>query len=61
MERLVAVSSVGGIIVAWKCSGCGEIFPEPSAGNTPEEKGTILIEEFSRHVAKAHSSKPQVK
>ena len=60
MERLVAVSMVGGIIVAWKCSGCGEIFPEPSAGSTPEEKGTILIEEFSRHVAKAHSSKPQV-
>ena len=54
------VSMVGGVIVAWKCSGCGEIFPEPSAGSTPEEKGTILIEEFSRHVAKAHSSKPQV-
>ena len=58
MERFAAESMVGGIIVAWKCSRCSEIFPEPSAGSTPE--GTILTEEFSRRVAKVHSSKPQV-
>ena len=40
--------------MAWKCSGCGEIFLEPTLGSTPGEKGTILIDEFVRHVAKGH-------
>jgi uncharacterized C2H2 Zn-finger protein len=57
VEHLVALSQAGGIIVAWKCSGCGEIFLEPTTGSTPEEKGTILIDEFIRHVAKAHQKK----
>ena len=57
MEQLVAVSMAGGIIVAWKCSGCGEIFLEPTQGRTPEEKGSILTDEFLRHLAKAHNEK----
>jgi len=43
--------------VAWKCSGCGEIFIEPTTGSTPEEKGTILIDEFLRHLANTHKEK----
>jgi len=43
--------------VAWMCSGCGEIFLEPTIGSTPGEKGTILIDEFVRHVAKVHNKK----
>jgi hypothetical protein len=54
VDHLVAVSQLGGIVVAWKCSGCGEIFLEPTLGSTPGEKGTILIDEFVRHVAKGH-------
>ena len=57
VEHLVALNQVGGIIVAWQCSGCGEIFLEPTRGSTPGEKGTILIDEFMRHVAKAHKMK----
>ena len=40
--------------MAWKCSGCGEIFLEPTLGTTPEEKGTVMTDEFLRHVGKAH-------
>jgi hypothetical protein len=57
VEHLVALSQLGGIVMAWKCSGCGEIFLEPTIGSTPEEKGTILTDEFLRHLAKAHEKK----
>jgi len=57
VDHLVALNEVGGIVVAWKCSGCGEIFLEPTLGTTPEEKGTILTDEFLRHLAKAHEKK----
>jgi hypothetical protein len=57
VDHLVALSQVGGIVVARMCSGCGEIFLEPTLGTTPEEKGTILTEEFLRHLAKAHEKK----
>ena len=43
--------------MAWKCSGCGEIFLEPTTGSTPEEKGTVLTDEFVRHLANAHKEK----
>jgi len=43
--------------VAWKCSGCGEIFLEPTLGTTPEEKATILTDEVLRHLAKVHKEK----
>ena len=43
--------------MAWKCSGCGEIFLEPTIGRTPEEKVIILTDEFLRHLAKAHKEK----
>jgi hypothetical protein len=46
VEHRVALNQAGGIIVAWQCSGCGEIFLEPAMGSTPGEKGTILIDEF---------------
>ena len=58
VEHLVALNQVAGIIVAWKCSGYGEMFLEPTEGNTPEEKGSILIDEFLRHLTKAHTKKP---
>ena len=45
--------------MAWMCSGCGEIFLEPTSGTTPEEKGTILTDEFLRHLATAHEKKRQ--
>jgi hypothetical protein len=57
VAHLVPLNQVGGIIVARKCSGCGEILLEPTMGSTPGEKGTILIDEFMRHVAKAHKKK----
>jgi hypothetical protein len=57
VNHLVALSQVGGIVVAWMCSGCGEIFLEPTSGTTPEEKGTILTDEFLRHLATAHEKK----
>jgi hypothetical protein len=57
VEHLVALNQAGGIIVAWKCSGCDEIFLEPTTGSTPVENGTILIDEFIRHVAKTHQKK----
>ena len=43
--------------MAWKCSGCGEIFLEPTIGGTPEEKETVLTDEFLRHLGKAHKEK----
>ena len=43
--------------MAWKCSGCGEIFLEPILGSTPEEKVTILTDEFLLHFVKAHEEK----
>ena len=43
--------------MAWKCSGCGEIFLEPTLGSTPEEKVTILTDEFLRHLVNAHEEK----
>ena len=57
VDHLVALNEVGGIVVAWKCSGCGEIFLEPTLGTTPEEKGTILTDEFLLHLVKAHEEK----
>jgi hypothetical protein len=54
VDHLVALSQVGGIVVARICSGCGEIFLEPTLGTTPEEKGTVLTDEFLRHLGKAH-------
>ena len=57
MDHLVALGQVGGIVVARMCSGCGEIFLEPTLGATTEEKGTILTDEFLRHLAKAHEKK----
>ena len=57
MDHLVALSQVGGIVVAWKSSGCGEILREPTIGSTPEEKGTILTDEFLRHLGKAQKVK----
>jgi hypothetical protein len=57
MDHLVALNEVGGIVVAWKCSGCGEIFLEPILGSTPEEKVTILTDEFLLHFVKAHEEK----
>ena len=53
VDHLVALSQVGGIVVAWICSGCGEIFLEPTLRTTTEEKGTILTDEFLHHLAKA--------
>lgn len=43
--------------MAWKCSGCGEIFLEPTLRTTTEEKGTILTDEFLHHLAKACEKK----
>jgi hypothetical protein len=57
LDYLVALAEVGGILVAWKCSGYGEIFLETTIGSTPEEKGTVLTDEFLRHLAKAHEKK----
>jgi hypothetical protein len=48
---------LGGIVVAWQCSGCGEIFLEPTLRTTTEEKGTILTDEFLHHLAKAYEKK----
>ena len=56
MDHLVALSQVGGIVVARMCSGCGEIFLEPTLGATTEEKGTILTDEFLHHLAKAYEN-----
>ena len=42
--------------MARMCSGCGEIFLEPTLGATTEEKGTILTEEFLHHLAKAYEN-----
>jgi hypothetical protein len=39
-------------------SGYGERFLEPTTADAPEEKGTILTDEFMRHVRKAHSKMP---
>ncbi len=42
--------------MARMCSGCGEIFLEPTLGATTEEKGTILTDEFLHHLAKAYEN-----
>jgi hypothetical protein len=57
VDHLVALSQVGGIVVARICSGCGEIFLEPTLRTTTEEKGTILTVEFLHHLAKAYEKK----
>ena len=57
VDHLVALSQVGGIVVARICSGCGEIFLEPTLRTTTEEKGTILTDEFLHHLAKACEKK----
>jgi len=57
VDHLVALNEAGGIVVAWKCSGCGKIFLEPILGSTPEEKVTILTDEFLLHLVKAHEEK----